>query len=238
MTNVVETLDWLIAYWPDLLDARLPMATPRPWQQSEVSPEVRAERDAIARQERFERSNLSFGESPAPVDVSVLQAALDVLVRADDLAAELTEWSVCPPPAPPALGQLDARPYLYAIRAALLAEHHDYNGEPGPWAALAEPTLTRMYEAVARCLAMLYTGQTVRVICPWCHGVDTEHPAGGAWTWRVVELPGQQVAIVCMGVCEPPLRDVGTWWGGQPCWPLADWQQLARHSVQQTAQSD
>ncbi|MFI6904869.1 hypothetical protein ACIBKY_26650 [Nonomuraea sp. NPDC050394] len=228
MTNVVETLDWLIAYWPDLLDARLPMATPRPWQQSEVSATVRAERDAQARVERIERSTFGLGQSPAPVDVSVLQTALDVMVRADDLAAELTEWSIAPPPAPPAHGQLDARPYLEHIRALLLEEQRDLEDEPGPWAALAEPTLTRMYEQVARCLAMLYTGQTVRVVCPWCHGVDVEHPAGGAWTWRVVELPGGQVAIICTGVCEPPLREVGTWWGGQPCWPLRDWEKLAK----------
>ncbi|GGS88375.1 hypothetical protein ACFFV7_51040 [Nonomuraea spiralis] len=226
-TAVVETLAWLIEYWPDLVEARLPMATRRPQHAGELGEQARAERDVQARLERVERSVLGLGESPAPVDVTVLSTILDVLVRADDLAAELTEPTIAPVLAPPGPGQLDARPYLARARACLLAELHDLD-EPGPWYALAEPTVHRMYEQVAKALAMLYTGQVVRVTCPWCHGVTPEHPAGGAHTWRVHELPGGQIAIVCHGACEPPAREVGTWWGGAPCWPISEWPRLAK----------
>jgi hypothetical protein len=86
-----------------------------------------------------------------------------------------------------------------------------------------------MYEQVARALSMLYTGQTIRVLCPWCDGRTPEQPVGGAYTWRVTVLPGNQVAIICTGVCEPPAREVGTWWQGAPCWPISDWARLAKH---------
>jgi hypothetical protein len=227
LTHVIETLDWLIEYWPDVLEARLPLATRRPWHASELGEHAQAERDAQARAERIERSVLGLGESPAPVDVNVLSTILDVLVTADDLAAELTEWGVAPILAPPGWGHLDARPYLARARACLVAELEDL-GEPGPWHELAEHAVRRMYEQVARCLSMLYTGQLVRVICPWCGGRTPEEPVGGAYTWRVHELPGGQVAIVCHGICEPPAREVGTWWGGQPCWPISEWPRLAK----------
>lgn len=227
MTHVLDTLDWLIEYWPDLLEARLPLTTSQPRHAGQLGDEARAERDAQARAERAERSALGLGESPAPVNVAVLSTILDVLVQADDLAAELTEWGIAPILAPPGPGQLDARPYLARARACLLAELHDLD-EPGPWHEYADYHAHRMYEQVARALAMLYTGQTVKVVCPWCHGVTPEHPAGGAHTWRVHELPGGQIAIVCHGICEPPAKEVGTWWGGAPCWPLAEWPRLAK----------
>ena len=222
MTNsTVETLDWLIEYWPDLIEARLPMATRRPWQQAELSTEARQLRDFEARIDWATRNPLALGESPAPLDIAILQTALDVLVAADDLAAALGPECVCPILAPPGPGQLDARPWLRYAHARL-----DELGEA--WQDWAAPKAHRMYEQVARALAMLYTGQTIRVICPWCEGRTPEQPVGGAYTWTVVTLPGDQIAIVCSGVCEPPPRDVGTWWRGQPCWPLPDWERLAK----------
>jgi hypothetical protein len=219
---VIETLDWLIEYWPDLLTARLPMATPRPWQQATLSPEAKDRRDEQAQAERAERSIWALGESPAPVDVAVLQTILDGLVRADDLAAALAPPTMCPPLAAPGYGVLDARPWLTYAAARL----HEL---PEAWHEWAEPTVQRMYEQAAKALSMLYTGQTIRVLCPWCGGSTPEQPVGGAWTWRVEVLPGNLVAIVCGGVCEPPAREVGTWWRGQPCWPIADWGRLAKH---------
>ncbi|MEU4234167.1 hypothetical protein AB0F17_58675 [Nonomuraea sp. NPDC026600] len=225
-TTVVETLDWLIEYWPDLVEARLPMATKRPWQTpAPLDAEGRELRDAAAYLDRYFRNPLGVRESPAPLDVNVLQTILDVLVHADDLAAELAEWGQL---APPGVGDLDARPYLRFARARLVDEHDDL-GEPGPWSEWAEPIVWRMYESVARSLAMLYTGQTIRLLCPWCDGRTPETPVGGAYTWRVVTLPGNQIAIVCHGICEPPPREVGTWWGGQPCWPISEWERLARY---------
>jgi hypothetical protein len=221
LPHVLDQLDWVVSFWPDLLEARLPMATPRPWRQPQLSERARAERDAQARAERIERTALSLGESPAPSDLGILQTALDILVRADDLAAELAAVTLCPPLAPPALGDLDARPYL-AFAVARLAEGHDGLAE---WAA---PVAGWMVDQTARALSMVYDGQVLAVVCPWCRGIAPETPAGGAHTWSVTTLPGDQIAIVCGGVCEPPAREVGTWWRGQPCWPISEWAQLAK----------
>lgn len=212
-------LEWVAEYWPDLLQARLPLATARPRRPNSLPPTLRAVRDAEARLERLERSGLAPGQSPAPVDVDVLQTALDLLVQADDLAAAVAEHTGLPALAPPRFGELDARPYLrYA------AEHL-----PESLAEWAAPITRRMVEHVADVLGMTYDGQTLAIVCPWCRGVTPETPAGGAHTWRVRILPGDQVAIVCeSGTCEPPLREVGTWWRGRPCWRMEEWERLAR----------
>ncbi|MFI6814446.1 hypothetical protein ACIBG7_18690 [Nonomuraea sp. NPDC050328] len=231
----IETLEWISEYWPDLLDARLPMATRRPWRQSEIGAEARAVRDAEARLERILRTDLAPGETPSPLDVTILQTAFDLLVDADDLAGRLADDELLPKPPSPGYGSLDIRPYLDFVRACLVAEHEDL-GEPGEWAGHAHQTLWRMYETVARTLGMAYTGQTVRAVCPWCSGRTAEHPEGGQHTWLVVEMPGDQIAIMCTGQCEPPQRVVGTWWSGQPCWPITQWDRLARYLPRQSAQ--
>lgn len=218
---VIGDLEWVIAYWPDLVEARLPMSTPRPWRQPQLSPEAKARRDFEARIDWAFRNPLALGTSPAPVDVAVLQTALDILVDADDLAAAIAPEVMCPVLPPPGPGQLDARPYLAFVVANLAAAPHMVDGV----ASVARS----MYDRAARALGMAYDGQALTVICPWCGGRTPETPAGGAPTWRVMVLPGDQVAIVCTGQCEPPLDQVGTWWLGQPCWPLAQWGWLAKH---------
>lgn len=221
--NVVETLEWVVEYWPDLVDARMPLTT-RPLQQTRtVSRDEQELRDGQAAIERYFRNPLAWGESPAPVDVDVLQTALDVVVLADDLAAELGPPALCPILAPPRLGQMDARPWLtYAL--ARLTELDD------EWSEWAWPIVQRIYERTARVLGMLYHGQTVKVVCPWCSGRTEDAPVGGAFTWRVEVLPGNQIAIVCHGTnCSPPDEQVGTWIWGKPCWPITVWQKLAHH---------
>ncbi|GHH67551.1 hypothetical protein GCM10017673_14720 [Streptosporangium violaceochromogenes] len=210
LAEVRADLEWVMAYWPDLVDARLPMATKRPWRQTELTLEARAEQDAQARLERIDRTALSLGESPAPVDVVILSAVLDLLVRADDLAAAVAEHAGLPVLPAPRPGELDAWPYL-AYAAAHLDE------DLAEWAA---PIARRMYEQTASALAMIHDGQTLDVVCPWCSTTAV---------WRVQELPGGIVAIVCHGECEPPLNEVGTWWGGRPVWPITDWERLAHH---------
>lgn len=209
--EVVADLEWCMAYWPDLVEARLPMATKRPWRQPQLSPEAKWKRDFDARIDWALRSTHALAEAPAPVDVTVLQAALDILVDADDLAAKVAEHAGLPVLPPPDLSTLDAWPYL-AYAAAHMTDD---------WLARwAEPITRRMVAKIAQSLCMVYDGQTLAVTCPWCAETGV---------WRVQELPGGQVAIVCHGVCEPPAKEVGTWWGGQPVWPISDWERLAKH---------
>lgn len=217
LADVVADLEWVMVYWPDLVEARLPLATARRWRQPELSADARAERDAQARAERFERNALG-ADSPAPVDIAVLQTALDVLVYADDLAAAIAEHTGLPVLPPPQLGELDAWPYLAYAAAHLTEDLVDH----------AAPIARHMVDQVARAVCMVYDSQVLDVICPWCSGRTPETPTGGARTWRVMLMPGDLVGIVCTGQCSPPETDVGVWWYGQPCWPIARWTWLAK----------
>ena len=220
---VVANLEWVIEYWPDLIEARLPLTTKPLRQTRTISREEKDLRDAAAHMERYFRNNLAWGESPAPVDVDILQTLLDVMVYADDLAAELGPEVLCPILAPPTLGQLDARPWLsYAL--ARLWEL------PDEWSEWVWPRVERIYTRTAGALAEIYHGQVVKVVCPWCTGRTEEDPVGGAHTWKVEVLPNNQVAIICHGVnCNPPADQVGTWLWGKPCWPITTWTKLAKH---------
>ncbi|MEV0968500.1 hypothetical protein [Microtetraspora glauca] len=125
--------------------------------------------------------------------------------------------------------------------------------------AWAYRTTRRMIGIVASALGLLYDGQALDVECPWCRGVTPQTPAGGARTWRVRDLLGtkacshghpdrrfcdrcpQQVVIVCENdTCEPESKYVGTWWRGHPCWPVTEWEWLAkqvRNDAQMSANS-
>lgn len=219
---IVADLQWVIEYWPDLVETRLP-GTARPWRQPELSPEQRAERDHAARLERQERSELAWGETPAPVDVAVLDLLGEILWQADDIAGTIADAIMCPRLAPPSTALADATPYL-----DFAARHYR-----DAWLTLddaheIERAARRMVDAVARALCLVYDGQKLDVVCPWCEGRTEAAPVGGELTWRVRQLPGDLVAIVCSGICEPPSKDVGTWWRGRPCWPVSEWDWLAK----------
>lgn len=217
--SVVADLEWVSAYWPDLAESRMP-GTRRPWRQPDITAEQKELRDETARVERDERSPLALGASPAPVDVAVLDLMSDIVWDAFDLAETIAVEGGTGIPAPeaPSTAFADARPYLDFAARHLTEDLADW----------AYSTARRMMERVARTLAMVYDGQALEVVCPWCRGVTPDHPGGGAATWRVREMPGGMVGIVCENVCEPPSRDVGTWWGGHPVWPISDWDSLAR----------
>jgi hypothetical protein len=206
----------LVDLWPALTQMRLPDAH-RPYMRPVITPERRAELDHQARAERLERDASAPGEHPDAVRPEILDLMSSVLVDATDLAdrVAVAVHATCLPP--PSSGFADARPYL---RMA------------GAWTASLEEDLLHhvadvardMLAQVSRTLGLVYDGQQLEVVCPWCSGGVT-----GAATWRVRTLPGDLVAIVCeSGVCEPPSRDVGTWWRGAPAWPMWDWEFLAK----------
>lgn len=221
VSRIVSDLRFVIEYWPDLSEARLP-GTARPWRQPELTPDQRAEQDHAARIERLERTGLALGEAPAPVDVAVLDLLGEIVWNADEVAGLVADGIMCPRLAPPTTALADARPFL-----DFAARHWD-------WAEVDVDTYHEIARMVgdmvgrlARALCLVYDGQRLNVICPWCEGRTEAAPVGGARTWRVRQLPGDLVAIVCEGICEPPAKDVGTWWRGQPCWPVSEWDWLA-----------
>lgn len=216
----VETLAPLLALLRDPRERR-------PWRETVLDPYARAELDAEARAEIAERTEVAPGEHPDAARPDVLDALSSLLWRAHDLAWHLSRAAVHPPlPAPHADG--DPRPYLRRARALLAA------------AITARPNGTEITRHTAReaagmladlraALALIEDGQTVKAVCPWCHGGLT-----GAYTWRVRVLPGTRtdlglVLIVCeSGICNPPTKDAGTWWQGCPAWPYPQWPWLAR----------
>ena len=218
--TLAADLAWLIDVTPGLAESRI-RGTDQPWRPADLTPQARAERDRQARAEFAERSAKAPGEHPSPVHEHLVDLFADVVIAAERLAENLTQPAWCPMIAPPSSAFADPRPYLRLALACLpLVDDEDLLA----WAATGARC---MVTAVATATGEVYVGQHLDVVCPWCRGVTPETPAGGARTWRVRELPGGQTAIVCEGVCEPPLRDVGTWWHGQPCWPMREWDWLA-----------
>lgn len=219
--HVIDDLEWVAAYWPDLVESRLP-GTARPWRQPRLTPEQRAERDHAAWAERLERTGEAIGEAPAPLDLGVLDTITGILAEAVALADAAAAYAGAPQLPPPSTAVADARPYL-----RFLAEHLPEIPEQAV-AEYVAPPAARWVRRIARTLALVHDGQALAVVCPWCRGVTPQTPAGGAYTWRVRHLPGDEIAIVCENDCEPPSKDVGTWWRGRPVWPLREWDWLAR----------
>jgi hypothetical protein len=222
-SHVITDLEWVIAYWPDLTESRLP-GTARPWRQPELSPEQRAERDHAARLERDERGAWALGESPAPVDVGVLDLLASLLMDADIAHDHVSRGAGLERLDPPSSAFADARPYL-----EYTAKHLPAVPDDDPIVLEVARLARAMVDQIARALCLVYDGQRLDVECPWCEGRTELAPVGGEKTWRVRELPGGLVAIVCeSGTCEPPSADVGTWYRGRPCWPTWDWEWLAK----------
>lgn len=235
--RLAADLAWIAERWPDLAGLAEP-GTRRPYRAPMLTTEQREDRDWQARMERWERTAESIGASAAPTPPGVLDMLVsmlaDAVLLADDVAREIT----CPILAPPDSGFGDAWPYLdFAARHLTEAEQAAWE-----WAA----TIHGMVEQTARALGLLVDGQRLTAVCPWCHGVTGEQPAGGALTWVVRDLLARQkcehghadrrwcpdcpklIAVVCEGSCEPPSKDVGTWVRGQPAWPWSEWEWLAQ----------
>lgn len=206
-------------YWPGLAETRIP-GTPPPYQQPAITPERRAELDHEARIERQERDGLAPGEHPDAVRVEVLDLMGKLLVDAYALAEEVALASWCPPPAPPSTAFVDPSPWLDFTARNLDGIDEQFAGVL-PYVA---ETARQMLAEVSRSLCLMHDGQRLKTVCPWCGGGLVGEP-----TWVVRQLPGDEVAIVCeSGICEPPTRDVGTWWRGRPCWPMREWDWLAK----------
>ncbi|MEU1731405.1 hypothetical protein [Streptosporangium sp. NPDC020145] len=242
-TRAKDDLKWITAYWEDLAESRLP-GTARPWRQTTLTPTQLAARDQAAYEERWERTIEALGASPAPVRIPVLDLLNDLMNDAYALAYHLAEASGEQAPEPPATPFSDPAPYIAAAQT-----HLDRLDDPEVVSWALDQTRS-MVARVAASLALVYDGQRLDVECPWCRGVTPETPAGGARTWQVRDLLGgracrhglpdrrfcgaceQFVVIVCMGECEPPQKSVGTWWHGHPCWPVYEWDWLAKRIVQ------
>lgn len=231
----------LVVEW---LAANLLPGTGKPWSAPVMTSEKRAERD-LANREReaiewslespMSRSVLiPLGESPAPMDLNVLDLLVRILCVADELADTVSD----------------------AAEVARLTSASSAFADPGPFLSRAAAFITACdpfeqkrieqlcddltYEACSA-LGLVGDGQQLAVICPWCNG-RTEHALlGGQRTMRVrVKLPAGQRSmvakdpakqmellknlewlVVCEGLsCKPPSKDCGNEFRGRPAWLL------------------
>jgi hypothetical protein len=216
--RAITNLTLVAEYWPGLAETRIP-GTPPPYREPSITPERRAELDYQARAERVERHEIAPGEHVDAVRPEVLDLLAGLLIDADDIAELVARAVMCPRLEPPSTAFADPGPWLsFAVRHLPSAGRHRVVVEH-----VAEVS-GRMLGEVSRALSLMHDGQRLRVVCPWCGG-----GLAGERTWRVRQLPGDEVAIVCeSGMCDPPSRDVGTWWRGLPCWPIREWDWLAK----------
>jgi hypothetical protein len=76
-------------------------------------------------------------------------------------------------------------------------------------------------------------------ICPWCRGCTPKHPAGGAVTMRVEEIPGSPTlhtepiaAVVCWNpLCTPSDDQFTITYLGRPAWSQHEWDWLANRLI-------
>jgi hypothetical protein len=233
MTLLAETLTALretADRWDDLAQTRL-RGTPRPWRQSTIPEEARAEMDRRARQERAEADDRAPGYSAAPLHLDVLDLMAGILMAADLLHEQVAHTLGHPTLAHPASAYADPRPYL-AYSLELL---------PEAWAQLgqhAHEEATRMRDTVLLTLGEMHDGQMLDAICPFCIGRTYRKPAGEL-TLRVRVIPDRRRAghteavVVCENPdgCTPFSSECGLWVNGRPAWHQAEWEWLAQRLI-------
>lgn len=207
-------------YWPGLSELRDPSVhAPRP--ASLLTPEQRAENDHQARMERQERDGIMPGEHQDAARAAVLDLMAALAYDADDLAERIAQ--AIDRERPPMLSSAFADPTpLLSFAGSWLGRAFELDADVGYWAV---HLIRAMLADISRALCLTHDGQLLKTVCPWCHGGPT-----GAYTWRVRQVPGDEIAIVCEGAqpCEPPSKSVGTWWRGRPVWPMREWDWLAK----------
>lgn len=202
-------------------------AASRPWREATLTAQARAERDYEARAELADRNEDAPGEHADAARADVLDLLADVLDHAVFLATFVSRAAWCPIQRPPGR-DADPRPYLRRAAEYLpLAVTGWTNGKD--IAHYVADVAAALVADLHHGLALVADGHTVKAVCPWCKGRTETAPIGGEYTWRVRVLPGGEPAIVCeSGTCHPSSKEVGTWWGGCPVWPMQDWPWLAR----------
>lgn len=190
-----------------------------------------------ARLEREQRVDIAPGESPAPFNMNVADLLSEVLAEVDDLAERAADdaeaglrgwagaWAQDLPPlrlAPATSAFADPLPYLELLGDLI---RHIPNPD------LIEHIAERCHALVTRAnavLGLIFDGQLLDALCPWCRGVTDHHPIGGRRTLRVrmSHDDDPRALIVCEGGHCNPGDQSGIQWKHLPAWDLlneGDW---------------
>lgn len=204
--------------------------TAKPYSAPTMSDEklaARAMQDRAFRQVASVNGMVPLGESPAPMDLGVLDLLVEILVAADGIADEVSDAAEMPRLAGAASWMADPTPYLR--RAAAFVGVCTTADQ-----ARIEAQCDELIHAALGMLGLIGDGQQLAVLCPWCGGRSVSAPIGGALTMRVrVRLPAGKKStvsvdpadvewfVVCEGLgCSPPSKDCGERLRGRPAWPL------------------
>lgn len=211
-TELLEISVWLAV--------NLLPGTAKPWSPPTMSAEKRAELDDLTRRTKLRDEAhagmlVPLGESPAPMDLNILDLLVEVLEVAERLAHQVADESKAPRMVSTRSVFEDPKPYLRFI----VANAHQ---APNLATTIVVDCDALIFQARSM-LGLLTDGQLLAAVCPWCAGRTPKHPVGGQKTLRVrlSSDPDPIALIVCeSGLCEPPTADYGTTWRGRPAWPL------------------
>lgn len=242
MTNAEDTLvelGFITEHWDDLLELRQP-GTRRPWRQALIDPERRAQNAQRDREERAVRDPDAPGFTSAPEHIDILDVIVGIWTTIDELVALISpDWRRTT-----AGGAIDRPAAEHGpARVTEITTMVDFihlwlptaDTDPRRLARITR-RLGTLNTEISRVLSLVRAGQLLNgALCPWCRGVTPKHPAGGATTLRVEEIPGSRTlgtdpaaAVVCWNsLCEPPEHEVGNWYRGRPAWPWHEWDWLA-----------
>lgn len=225
--EVTADLTWISRSWQDLHLMRFPGAR-RPRRAPVLTAAARADADATARTDRRLRDPDAPGESPAPIDVTVLDTLTGLLLTLDDLARRLADTAAAAPdefPRPATMYDFLAIGPLTETIRALLADATQADPE-----ALddAQEVVAGLRRRLAEATADVDDGQRLHAVCPWCRGTTVDAPTGGERT-LVVRLVAGRPLILCEGaLCDPPAADCHIRVRGRPGWSERSWPWLAR----------
>ena len=237
---IIADIDFIAEHWADLLEHRQP-GTPRPWRQALLTPEEREKRAERDRAERANRDPDAPGFTSAPEHLDVLDVIIAVWIALDELVHLISpDWRRSR-----SSGALGRRAAQYGPAPVTDIEPMvEFVCQWLPAVELDEGKLDRLARSLhhsvtetSRLLGLIRAGQLLTgAVCPWCRGCTPKHPAGGAVTLRVEEIPGSATlgtqaaaAVVCWNpLCVPPDQDCGVWYRGRPAWPWHEWEWLAK----------
>lgn len=218
--QITSTATWLLEAHDPLAELRH-KGTPRPWKQTDLTAEQRAQADAEVLAERADPNLASFPATPAPVHIDILDDLTDQQQTARSTGSSIAATLGDDAMHVQLTRQADTTTtdVIRYIRSAAPRLDPDQHAEV---LATTAAKLDQMKTATARHMTEVTEGQRLKTRCPWCAGEQLMvRTIGPDWNPEVV--------IRCeTGVCEPTPGDCGTWHHGMPCWPLHEWEWLAR----------
>ena len=212
----------LIERWPDLHASRI-KGSRRPMTARVLG--VRAEDEG-------DDGMRGIGGTPAPIHLDVLHTQQRILGDAYTLHEHVAVTLALDPLPPSADPYGDPRPYLDDTRKWL---PRACEIDPDMLHAAREKT-HHMRSLMLGKLGEIFDGQTLDAVCPFCNGttgpgrrddrtlrVRVATPQGGRHR-------GPEPLIVCENPqgCTVLEGEVGMWVRGNPAWPVAEWDWLAK----------